>query len=187
MKRRDFVNVCCGMAAGVTASGAVQLQACVTGNESVIRDVAVVRFQSVHTGRALGLDERTYGAAVERCCRYGLRDLVKAIPLYENTGVYSSMDDSNPIGHIRNCKIRDVGLCGDFHYAASHPMARRLARATASDLRLSHYVAFGGVKLVNGTIELGEITEVFRIVLLSPQCGFTVDVEHGVVRFLEPS
>lgn len=152
----------------------------------VVRGVVVVRFQSVHTGRLLGFDERTYGAAVDRCCRYGLRDLVRAIPLYENTGVYSSLDGTNPIWHIRNCAILDAGLCGDFHYLASHPMARRLARATASDLRLSHHVAFGGAQLVNGTIELGEITEVFRIVLLNPPCGFTVDVEHDVVRFSEP-
>lgn len=169
-------------------------------SQAVIRGVKVLGVQSKNTGRVLGLDQRQFGAAIDKPYRYSLAGLKDACPLYEGARVFSNhtkfdfsdegqrivtggeRQNEDMLGWLRNCRVVETGddrvdgLYADLEYLKSHPFAPRLievARRNDKVLALSHEAGFDAPQLVNGQIQITRITEVNSVALVASPPGTT--------------
>lgn len=176
---------------------------------AVIKGVKVLGVQSKNTGRVLGLDQRQFGAAIDKPYRYSIEGLREALPLYEGAKVFSNhtkfdfSDDGQRIvtggerqnedllGWLRSCRIVETGddrvdgLYADLHYLKTHPFASRLvevAKRNDRALALSHEAGFDSPRLVNGVIEISRITEVNSVALVASPPGTTAGLFEDQAR-----
>jgi len=162
---------------------------------SVISNVKIVGLESRNTARVLGLDERDFGAAVDRTYRYSEEALRAAIPLYEGASVYnghlpSTYDESGRrvfradvhsnadlVGWLENVRyVRGQGLFGDLHVLESHPISKTLmevSRRNPSKLALSHEAVFNELRLENGRVVISRIEAVEGVALINERPGTT--------------
>lgn len=176
---------------------------------AVIKGVKVLGVQSKNTGRVLGLDQRQFGAAIDKPYRYSVAGLREALPLYEGAKVFSNhtkfdfsdegqrivtggeRQNEDLLGWLRNCRVVETGddrvdgLYADLHYLKSHPFSSRLvevARRNDKALALSHEAGFDAPRLVNGAIEISKITEVNSVALVASPPGTTAGLFEDQAR-----
>lgn len=130
---------------------------------NIIRGVKVMGFESLNTGRTLGLDARDFGDAVNKPYLYDRHAVQRALPLYEGvtvrmdhpefsykadgTRVFSRKDRKvgETFGRLINCRLAESGMFADLEYLSSHPLSEmtiETAERMPEQIALSHAIDF---------------------------------------------
>ena len=164
-------------------------------NACVIKGVKIIGLESKNTGRVIGLDQREFGAAVDRPYAYTPDALKAAIPLYEGAHVFSNhtkfdfdergarriqsseRQNEDMLGWLSNVHyVESQGLYGDLNYLNTHPMSQRLVEVASKNPRLmalSHEAVFDAPQVSGGRIYLTKISGVDSVALVSSKPGTT--------------
>lgn len=131
--------------------------------------------------RLLGLTSpNSHGVAGAKSTRYKPEALEAAKPLYENADVFLNHRERNAkinaddpaeekLGILRNVRMSESGLIGDYHYLKSHDFNNRIVEDAERGLGVYSFShdANGEGPVENGVFLIERITEVRRVDIVS--------------------